>query len=744
MSLINQNAQPFDGENFNDVLGQTTPETITDPIPNFPAELKALPIWLVWKKEVRDGRMNKTPFNPTNGRRTNDSTQGLSFDVAVANLRGYDGLGIYIEDGLIAVDLDNCIVQGPEPIKPYAMEIVKKLNSYSEVSVSGKGIHVLIRGKKPGDICRRAGVELYSHGRFLAVTGHRLEGPSSLVEQRDISPIYDKYLVESAQSAPTAAPEKATTPRTTRNEIEHHHGGITDKLTLLMTGDFAENSIPFTLADENENNTITFDSQSEAIGALLACLAIKHDGDAEKMEAAFLTSALYRGISKWNEPNGKWARLGKSELEGAIKKYNATKPATAVSTTPVVEVLDNEEEIETDDSLPPFPKFAGLLHDLSEALSPDIPYAYKMASALTYAGIIRSGLDTLADERHVQPRLYTALIGQPGNGKTAAMNEVGKVMKTIASNYKSYSAIDSGPALVDSFNDLKRGELQGKDAGEVFHETPYRILLAPDEIKNIFDKSKADSGGKNSMLGEMLKLYEGNVTGSRVRGMKIKAHIETAHLAVLGGATEAGYASMWLGTAGASDGLQSRIIPVGLEPFIMPARQRPPYADSLATVIPKLMEFGKSPEHLFAVTDAAWALFSDWWGKKDQTDASVVRLDGVVKRVVILLAGTNEQQCVDEALMSQAISFADYIQFCRGRYNPADSLMLVQAMENLIVRCYEKHGHMTRNWCRRRTNADKKPGGMGPFLQAFKNLVMGEKLTPVEKSHKGDIYRLCR
>lgn len=430
--------------------------------------------------------------------------------------------------------------------------------------------------------------------------------------------------------------------------------------------------------------------------------------------------------------------------KASIQLPASPQQASAVAPTSSV-VFDDEEVVESDESLPPFPKFTGLLTDLCEALSPDIPYAYLISSAFAFAGIMRSGLDTLADEPHFQPRLYVALIGAPSSGKSAAMTEVGKIMRSASNNYKSYSAIDSGPALVDAFNDENKSFITKIDAGTKLGMADIaRIILCPDEIKNIFDKSKNDSGGKHSLLGELLKLYEGNVTGSRVRGMKIKVHLENAHLGLLGGATPAGYEAMWTGTAGASDGLQSRIIPIGLDAGRMPARQRQPNGDKLAAVITQLVEYAKAPNRAFEVSDAAWAMFTEWWEKKDQVDRNVPRLDGIAKRLMIILAGTNPQQVVDESLVSQAISFADYVQACRAKFNPADATNHVQSMENLIVHAYEKYSDMTRNQCRRRTNADRRPGGMGPFLQAFRNLRDGERLKPVGKNHKGEVFRLFK
>ena len=61
-----------------------------------PYELKELDQWCCFKiEEVENGRKTKRPYNPltNNMAKSNDETTWVSFEDAVNNLNGYDGIG---------------------------------------------------------------------------------------------------------------------------------------------------------------------------------------------------------------------------------------------------------------------------------------------------------------------------------------------------------------------------------------------------------------------------------------------------------------------------------------------------------------------------------------------------------------------------------------------------------------------------------------------------------------------------
>ena len=61
-------------------------------------------------------------------------------------------------------------------IKEWAWQIIKRLNSYTEISPSGQGVHIMIKGTVPPGGNKKGQVEMYSQGRYFTMTGHHLGG----------------------------------------------------------------------------------------------------------------------------------------------------------------------------------------------------------------------------------------------------------------------------------------------------------------------------------------------------------------------------------------------------------------------------------------------------------------------------------------------------------------------------------------------------------------------------------------
>jgi putative DNA primase/helicase len=140
-----------------------------------PEELKARPQWVNWKLEERNGYFTKVPYTPRAGRKAS-STDLLTwgtFDEALAALRSghYDGVGLVFSSGdpYCGIDLDGCRNSETGEVDAWAKEVVDDLDGYAEVSPRGRGVHVIVRGKTPNR--RRGDIEVYSSGRFFAMTG---------------------------------------------------------------------------------------------------------------------------------------------------------------------------------------------------------------------------------------------------------------------------------------------------------------------------------------------------------------------------------------------------------------------------------------------------------------------------------------------------------------------------------------------------------------------------------------------
>jgi len=142
-------------------------------------ELKSYDHWVPWKaepKEDGDG-FDKVPYDLRTGFKasTTDSRTWVSFDeVVAAYVRdGWDGIGFVLSSGdpFTGIDLDGVRDPGTGDLTEWARKIIDTFDSYTEVSPSGKGIHIYVKGDVPSK--KGNGIEVYSMKRFFTVTGVR-------------------------------------------------------------------------------------------------------------------------------------------------------------------------------------------------------------------------------------------------------------------------------------------------------------------------------------------------------------------------------------------------------------------------------------------------------------------------------------------------------------------------------------------------------------------------------------------
>lgn len=151
---------------------------LEEPLDNIPEELRRRRQWLVWKYEKRGDDITKVPYiaGGVGKALTTDIMTWRTFDEAVAALRTgrYDGLGFVFSSGdpYGGIDLDNCRAPETGKLEEWAAKIVRDLDGYAEVSPSGKGIHIIVRGKAPNK--RRGRIEAYSSERYFTMTGRVL------------------------------------------------------------------------------------------------------------------------------------------------------------------------------------------------------------------------------------------------------------------------------------------------------------------------------------------------------------------------------------------------------------------------------------------------------------------------------------------------------------------------------------------------------------------------------------------
>jgi putative DNA primase/helicase len=145
-------------------------------VENIPEELKVRPQWIVWKAVGE--KPDKVPYSAKTGYKAS-STDLMSWSTFEEALEAYEkssyaGVGFVFSSGdpYTGIDLDCCVDERGQ-IDDWALEIVRYLDSYTELSVTGSGLHIIVRGDVPNR--RKDGVEVYSSKRFFTVAGHVVE-----------------------------------------------------------------------------------------------------------------------------------------------------------------------------------------------------------------------------------------------------------------------------------------------------------------------------------------------------------------------------------------------------------------------------------------------------------------------------------------------------------------------------------------------------------------------------------------
>jgi len=314
-----------------------------------PIEMKQMNRWVCFNKS--DIKLSedaiipaKVPLNALNGKpaRSNDDMTWTNFRTAIRGCAkfGFDGIGFMLGNGVFGVDLDNHI-DPKTGLKPYTKdefddlihEFVSDLNSYSERSQSGDGVHIICKGFLPENANNRAvgvGVEMYDNTRYFAMTGNVINDMSIMPRTGEIIPLWKKYLEQKS---------------TFNNNVYEKQFGASFEDGKLTFGDGIENECNFTssLSDSEiiqkiqsskngydfirlfNGNMESYDNDHSAADmGLCSILAFWCNRDKAQMDRIFRQSSLMR--EKWDRRTGN-STYGERTLDLAIRNTSDTYTA---------------------------------------------------------------------------------------------------------------------------------------------------------------------------------------------------------------------------------------------------------------------------------------------------------------------------------------------------------------------------------------------------------------------------------
>jgi hypothetical protein len=376
--------------------------------------------WLCWRQEEREGKPTKVPYSPTTGRRassTNPQTwTGYPEALRACKEHGYGGIGFVFtpEDGLCGVDLDGCLDPETGEVEDWAQEVIDELNSYTEVSPSGTGVHVLVRATLPEGRNRKGRFEAYDRGRYFTVTGERLAGTPQTIESRqdELRSVVRRVFGEEGKNG-HEVPGEATEPvdnGLSDNEIIEKALGASngEKFRRLWAGDPSG-----------------YTSTSEADQALCSLLAFWTGPDSGRVDALFRQSGLYR--EKWERADYRDRTISKA-LENRTEFYEPTLtvPLLVNGVNGVYSNFEEGKEVVDLPEAPPFPVDAlpkscrRFVREaaMSIGCAPDL-------IAIPLLGLLSSAI---GNSRQVQLKrgwkesaaIFAVVVAEPGDKKTPA------------------------------------------------------------------------------------------------------------------------------------------------------------------------------------------------------------------------------------------------------------------------------------------------------------------------------------
>src|SRR4030095_9315473 len=297
-------------------MSTKNPYRVLRPQPNkIPKELRKLKQWIVWRLERRklEGtvkeKATKVPYDPKTGRRASTKEPGTwsSFKHAMRAYRrdDYAGIGFIFspDDPYCGIDLDNA-VDADFNIKDWAAPYIDLFDSFAEISPSGTGVHVIVKGKMPGG-GRKWGfnghaIEAYDRHRYFAFTGFPLQpkgnnsGPPAIAERQEALSSFCRKIDRAKHKGQKTRAGRAV-PR--KWHPLRHRLSDDEIITLARS---TQNGAKF---GRLWDGSITgYPSKSEADAALCAMIAFYTGPNAERVDRIYRKSRLFR--DKWDEMRG--------------------------------------------------------------------------------------------------------------------------------------------------------------------------------------------------------------------------------------------------------------------------------------------------------------------------------------------------------------------------------------------------------------------------------------------------------
>ena len=290
-----------------------------------PEVLKSRSQWVVWTYKLIDGEIKKPPLSPKTGKLasvTSSETWGSLEDAKRAYETGtiagkpyaLAGVGLVLTGGIVGIDIDHCIQAGT--ITPDASLIAAALQTYTELSPSGSGLHLLMEGSLSGRYRRKGNIEMYQDGRYFTVTGQSVQDPPLQLSR-------DQQTLDAVYWHIFSQPERENTGLGQAHRAERRTPISRTDEQVLEKAYASKNGAKFKRYYEGdyslwEGKGALHESHSEAEWQLILFLLYWTNRDTSQVDRLFRRSGLMR--EKWDRKIKGAETYGERIIKAAIAK----------------------------------------------------------------------------------------------------------------------------------------------------------------------------------------------------------------------------------------------------------------------------------------------------------------------------------------------------------------------------------------------------------------------------------------
>lgn len=406
---------------------------------NIPTEIKESNQWVNWKAINRNGKITKPPCQPDGQlAKSNDSSTWSSYTAVTEVLDEFNGIGFVLtrNDPYVALDFDNCRCPAFDSLVPWANGLdvvlpeianhIKKLNSYSEISPSRKGIRILVKGSLTRDGMKKGSIEAYQAVHYVTLTGHVLDGcPCTIKECPEELSSFDDTVFGKNEVSETFDSFDSSFGR---NDLKYNDFIEYRKRKMFASKHGEE-------IQKLWNGDHSYNSHSEADMAMCSRLAFWLDKDAMAMDLAFRMSGLMR--EKWTEKHYSDGKTyGQVTIEKAIagckSVYGDSQTSTSFDWKDPIPLPQLPPVRELDPELIPEP-LRGWIMDMAERMqiSPDFLAAPAIVAIGSLIGRRCAIFPKQQDDWKVIPNLWGGVIGRPSLMKTPSISEAHRYLHRL-------------------------------------------------------------------------------------------------------------------------------------------------------------------------------------------------------------------------------------------------------------------------------------------------------------------------